>query len=125
MIHVRTVAHFARDGRVWRSFDHLMAVGAGRLLMVPVGLADGDLTTVIDGCPIPWQEAWAVLDADPAEPVPLSEDGLAAIAPTVAQLLPSFGWERDVVPAAALVPTMIRLRGPEGLRFAMLGEGDG
>jgi len=122
MIHVTTVARFAADGCVWRSFDCLMAVSPCRLLLVPVGLADGDLTAVVDGCPVPWPEAWAVLDAPLSQPRPLSPERLAEQAPQVAAHLAPFGWVRDEVPAAGTVPTMTRLTSPDGVRLALLGR---
>ena len=125
MIHTSTISRFAGDGWVWRSFDHLLAAGPGRLLLVPVGLADGDMTGVVDGCPVPWPEVWALLDAPPAEPAPVTERALARLWPDLALQLTPFGWERDVVPAGATVPTMTRLVGPDGVRAALLGDGEG
>jgi hypothetical protein len=125
MITVATVARFSRDGRVWRAFDCLLAAGPGTLLLVPVGLAEGDLTRVVDGCPVPWPEVWAVLDA-PAEQVrQLPPEALAKLVPLAAAWLTPFGWERDVVPARESVPTMTRLRAPDGVRLALLGAGQG
>lgn len=125
MIHVRTIAQFAGDGRVWRAFDHLLAAGPGRLLLVPVGLADGSLSAVTDGCPVPWPEVWAVLDAPLREEAPaLAPERLAALAPLAAAHLTPYGWVRDVVPAAAAVPTLTRLISPDGVRLALLGSGD-
>lgn len=121
MIHIHTITAFAHDRRVWRAFDHLLAAGRGRLLLVPVGLADGILTGVVDGCPVPWEEVWAVLDAAPQSPAPMSPDRLARVAPQVATRFSPFGWVRDVVAARATVPTLTRLTGPDGVRYAMLG----
>lgn len=122
MINVATVARFSIDGRVWRAFDHLLATGPGRLLLVPVGLADGDLTGVTDGCPVPWPEVWAVLDAPTTQAQPVTPEALAKMVPLVAAWLAPFGWARDVVPARATVPTMTRLTAPDGVRLALLGE---
>ena len=124
LIHVPTVSRFAADGRVWRSFDHLMAAGPGRLLLVPVGLADGDMTRVTDGCPVPWPEVWAVLDAPQTRPCAVPPDRLAALVPLAAAHLAPYGWVRDVVPAGATVPTITRLTAPDGVRLALLGSGD-
>lgn len=112
-------------GQVWRAFDHLIGVGPGRLLVVPVGLADGNLARVRDGCPVPWQEVFTLIDvpADPAARVLLPEQ-LARLAPLVAVHFAPFGWVHDVVPAGGAVPTMTRLTGPTGERFAWLGCGD-
>lgn len=113
------------DGRVWRAFDHLIATGPGRLLLVPVVTMEGDFTRVTDGCPVPWQEVWAVLDAPlPAAPEVLTHERLARLAPFAAVHFSPFGWVRDVVPARACVPTLTRLTGPCGARLAWLGDGD-
>lgn len=119
-VHVRTVARFAADGRVWRAFDHLLALGAGGLLLVPVGLGDGDLRCVTDGCPVPWPEVWAVLDAPPAAPRQVSPARLAALSPLAAASFAPYGWVSEVVPAVGAVPTMLRLTAPDGVRLAML-----
>lgn len=126
MIHIRTIASFApATALVWRSFDHLIVPGPGTLLLVPVVEVDGDMTGVIDGCPVPWAEAWAVIDTPPAQPVALSPERLGRLAPALASRMAPHGWMHDVVPAQAMVPTMTRLVGPDGVRFAMLGDGEG
>lgn len=120
-IHISDISRCAApDYRVWRAFDHLIAQGAG-LLLVPVGLADGDLTGVVDRCPVPWHEVWAALDTPPANPQPVSPERLRRIAPAVALHLDPFGWVRDVVPAAGSTPTLARLTGPQGVRYVLLG----
>lgn len=124
MIRIETVARFAVDGRVWRAFDHLLVAWPGGLLLVPVGLADGDLTRVIDGCPVPWGEVWAVVDAPLAAAAQLSPETLARLAPVAAAHLAPYGWVRDVVPAREKVPTLTRLTAPDGVRLAWLGAGD-
>ncbi len=121
MINVSTVARFASNHKVWRAFDHLLAAGAGSLLLVPVGLAEGDLTTVVDGCPVPWPEVWAVLDAPAVRSEPLCEQALYRCAPLAAVSFAPFGWVRDVVPARATVPTITRLTAPDGVLLALLG----
>lgn len=119
---VAAVVAFAADGRVWRAFDHLLATGPGTLALFPVGLIDGDLTRVTDGCPVPWPEVWAVLDT-PCTPWdrPLPPEVLARLVPKAAAHLSPYGWTQDVVPARATVPSMTRLVAPCGVRVALLG----
>lgn len=125
MIHVSTISRFATGGRVWRSFDHLIAAGPGTLLLVPIGEVDGDMTSVTDGCPVPWAEAWAVLDAPVSARPALAPEQLVRIAPMVAAHMSPYGWVRDIVPAHMTVPTLTRLTGTRGERYALLGaEGD-
>lgn len=120
-VHVTTIGRFAADGRVWRAFDHLLALGRGSLLLVPVGLGDGDLRRVTDGCPVPWPEVWAVLDVPLGDGRVVSPSRLAELSPLAAAHLAPYGWVRDVVPAQGTVPTMMRLTSPEGVRMALLG----
>lgn len=120
-IHIRTIAGLAVPRpEVFRAFDHLIALHHGALLLVPVGLVDGDITGVIDRCPVPWPEVWAVLDVPPVSPEALSPERLARLAPALAQALPPHGWVRDCVPAGERVPTLQRLTGPSGVRWASL-----
>ena len=117
-----TVARFAPDGRVWRAFDHLLAVGPGSLALFPVGLMDGDMTRVIDGSPVPWLEAWTAIDAPRGAHVrALTPEGLALESPMAAALLPPYGWVADVVTAGETVPTLRRLVAPCGVRLVWVG----
>lgn len=122
-VNFSTMQRLAHGGTVWRAFDHLLAAAGDRLLLVPIGLMDGDLTQVVDGCPVPWAEVWAVLDAKNGYRTrELSPAQLAALAPLVAALLPPEGWVADIVPPGASVPTFSRVVSPHGVRLAWLGD---
>lgn len=117
-MHILTIGSFASGGRVCRAFGHLLAASDGALLCVPMVVAAGDLRAVLDGCPVPWEEAWAVLD--------LPTSGAQALAPAeVARRWPRLaawraeGWVLDRVPPF-LEGRRVgwRLSHPSGVRFA-------
>lgn len=119
VVDVRTLAAVADDGRVWRAFGHLIVRGGGWVLLLPVRLVCGDLTGVVDRCPVPWPEVWAVIDTPLAPDAPvLQPEELARLAPQAAVALAPYGWVRDVVTAGEAVPTLTRLVGPSGERLA-------
>lgn len=117
-VRVETVARFAADSQVWRSFDHLVAYNGEALLMVPIALARGNLLGVIDGLPVPWEEALAVLSAEGDAPKRVSVETLASLAPALVRSFPPEGWVVDRVPAGPKVPVLIRAVGPDGIRWA-------
>lgn len=112
------------QARVWRAFGHLIVPGPGRLLAVPLAVVEGDMTQALDGCPVPWLEVWTVVDTPLQAAVGLPAERLAGLAPGLAQVFDVQGWVRDVVPARASVPTLVRLTGPGQVRLAWLGSGN-
>lgn len=117
---VSAIAAFSANGRVHRAFNHLIAAAPGTLLCVPLVLAAGDLRGVVDGCPVPWEEVWAVLDQPPAGPIAVTQDLIAHSWPPLAAVLPP-GWELDFVPLGrAPRPVCSRLTHPCGVRFAQV-----
>lgn len=94
-MHLRELSPFAADAQVWRGFDHLLALGVGSLLLVPVGLVTaGDLRTVRDGCPVPWREVWAALDV-PLAGAAVSPEAMARELPRLVRATSPYGWQRD------------------------------
>lgn len=57
---------------LYRAYEQLIAVRRGMTLMIPVGASAGRLLPVVDGCPVPWLEATAILGADYAAAAQLS-----------------------------------------------------
>lgn len=53
---------FATDGQLYRAFDNLIAARMGTLLLVPFHLVIGRCDEVLDGCPVPWEDVFAVLE---------------------------------------------------------------
>jgi hypothetical protein len=118
-VHVSVMAAFSADGRVCRAYGHLLAAGAGSLLCVPMVLSAGDLRTVVDCCPVPWEEVWAVLDAPPGpDPVPVEPVAFRQAWPSLASLAVE-GWVLDrVSPFSAGRAEALRLVHVSGIRFA-------
>lgn len=117
-VSISTIAGFSADGRVFRAFGHLLGVSAGALLLVPLGRTTGDLRQVTDGCPIPWEEAWAVLDAPAASCCQIPAEEMCTAWPKLALLSP-YGWVVDAIPLAADPrPLCERMTHVSGVRFA-------
>lgn len=54
---------FSGNGLVYHAFDHFIAARFGTLLIVPPRLVVGDLDeVVVQGCPVPHEEVYAVLE---------------------------------------------------------------
>lgn len=117
------LAAVSGDGRVWRAFDHLIAAGAGRLLCVPLHLARGELTGVVDGCPVPWEEALVVIDA------PFAAHPLAPACPADPPLLQAlrlavpWGWGQDWIRFGRGTSPVRRIGHESGLRYAVVEDG--
>lgn len=113
------VAAFAADGRVWRAYGHLIAAGAGTLLAVPLTAVGGDLRGVVDGCPVPWEEVLALLDAPVRDAQPVLPDStLFGKAPAVLAITP-FDWISDVIsPFHGGRTSAVRLIHASGIRYA-------
>ncbi len=118
IVRIELMARFSADSRVWRSFDHLVAYNGEALLMVPVWLARGNLLSVWDGLPVPWEEVLAVLEAEGDGARPASVETLAAMSPLLVRCFAPDGWVIDRVPAGPKVPQLIRAVGPDGVRWA-------
>lgn len=121
-VSVSVIAGFAADGRVYRAFGHLLAVGAADLLLVPLGRTTGDLRTVTDSCPVPWTEVWSVLDTEPTDvanvlhtpgtAVPVPPEAMCTDHPRLALITP-YGWMLD-----HMAHRLERLTHASGIRFA-------
>lgn len=107
---------FAQDGRVFRSFDHLILARAGSLLLVPVWAADGDLRRVTDGCPVPWEEVFDVLDA-PAAGVSVGDPD---IVPRRLRELAGDDWQLQMFRMARRTRPTRRFVHSSGVRYADL-----
>lgn len=62
---------FSADRKVYRAFGHLIAARMGTLLLVPDGMVVGELGAVLDGCPVPAEEVYAVLEYPNDHPLQL------------------------------------------------------
>ena len=57
----------SHNGLAYRSFGMVIVADYGLLAMMPLTDVDGRLTPLIDGCPVQWQEAFAVLSVQADE----------------------------------------------------------
>ncbi|QZA80879.1 hypothetical protein [Deefgea piscis] len=64
MLSLTTLRPFSLDGRLYRCFGHVLAAHHGSLLAVPLLACCGDFRQLIDGCPVPYDEALMVIDTD-------------------------------------------------------------
>lgn len=94
-VHVSTLAAFSASRQVFRVYGHLLAVADGALVLVPLALVAGDCRGVLDGCPVPWEEVLAVLEAPALNPEPLPPGVFAAPLVGLTQGEFSTGWARD------------------------------
>lgn len=117
------IARFSHNGQVFRSFGRLLAARNGSLLAVPVSLATGDFSVVVDGCPVPWHEVFAAVDT-PLKPDSelLQPHGLASAAPLVASLFPPYGWSQDYVAVSAGGRPVPRVTSPDGVIFCWIPQ---
>lgn len=113
---LETLAGFSQDGRVFRSFDHLILPKNGELLLVPVWAATGDFRRVIDGCPVPWEEVFDVLDA-PAMGVSVGDP---EIVPSPLRALAGDDWQLQLFRLARREKKTRRFVHSSGIRFADL-----
>lgn len=123
LIDVARLAAFAGDGRLYRCFDHVVAALHGSVLLVPMFRVAGDLSRLVDGCPVPWDEVDEVLrlergathdfDFD-AEPYGERVMGLAELARD--------GWSLDFMRLRGSPALVWRLQHRSGVRFACTAD---
>lgn len=121
-ISLSVIAAFSLDGRVFRAFDHLIAAGVGELLLVPVGLAEGDLRGVVDGCPVPWEEAWTTLDAPLKQSVALDSELMQWRWARLLKVCRN-GWQLDQIGlgnSAGAQKSLDRMTHLSGVRFVQI-----
>ncbi|MFT3964091.1 hypothetical protein [Propionivibrio sp.] len=119
LIPLEIVAPLSRGRIVYRAFDHLIAPFAGGLLFIPVAQVLCNLNEVIDRCPLPWDEIWAVLDTPVEDAREILEEGLHARWPQLAALFPR-DWSLDFIGlgnSQGQRKTIERLSHPSGVRY--------
>ncbi len=114
---VAHVASLSADGRAYRFQHHLLAAGPGRLLLVPIGLAFGDLRVVVDACPVPWLEVWALLDTERRPATPIPPEVMCRDHGQIAMISP-YGWERDCLSLSQTKPNVDRYIHATGIVYA-------
>jgi len=113
---------FSADGNIYRAFGHLVASRMGTLLLVPFHLVIGRCDDVVDGCPVPWEEVFAVLEYPAVNPLtnPAQWNGASNAMRTFARLGLHFtGCVLDTItPMVNGKETTLRLVHPCGVRYA-------
>ncbi|MCB5187409.1 hypothetical protein LG200_05240 [Methylobacillus caricis] len=118
-IQIDLLLHFAEDKRLYRAFDHIIAVSSCSLLVVPVQHIRGSFAGVLDGCPVPWEEVLDLIEAEGSDSNRLSD--IAYIWPHLDPLYALYEqmhFERISL-AGNTSNNIIRVSHPCGLRFAM------
>lgn len=121
-IHISKLAEFSTHGQVYRAFGHLIVINIGKLILVPMQLVGGRLDQVVDGCPVPWEEVFAVLEYPAVNPLtnPAQWNGASNAMRTFARLGLHFtGCVLDTItPMVNGKETTLRLVHPCGVRYA-------
>lgn len=114
---------FSVDGNVYRAFDHLIAARMGMLLLVPQHLAVGSRDAVMDGCPVPHEEIFAVLEYPPnPSPLPFIRGGVDDYVQQIGYLgIDPGACEMDyITPMVNGKAKVLRLVHPSGVRYAVV-----
>jgi hypothetical protein len=113
------LANFSGDGRLYRAFDHVVAALHGSVLLVPMYRAAGDLSGLVDGCPVPWDEVDEVLRSERGAEHAFDFDG-DRYGPRVMALaaLARDGWTLDFMRLRGSAQLVWRLVHRSGVRFA-------
>lgn len=116
---IMTLAKHSKDGRVYRSFDHVIVATCGMVVAVPITQTVGELHSLAPFCPVPWEEMWAILDT-PAEARAAFDLDLFAHIPAV---LVDLGIADDEFLAAALPEFSATVFAhPSGLRLGISND---
>ena len=117
---------FATDGQLYRAFGYLVASKTGTLLLVPFHLVIGRCDEVLDGCPVPWEDVFAVLEyqhAGEINPAPANwRIGVVNMLKTLTSLgLDQEGCVLDHIQPMFHGPEkVLRLVHPCGVRYAVV-----
>jgi hypothetical protein len=103
MANIKTLLPFSSDRRAFRSFGHAIAAEPGLVAVVPLHLLEGSLLGLVDGCPVPWDEACTVIDADAAgAEVDLDNPDFTDVVARLANVAVT-GWRMAALPALRAV----------------------
>ena len=116
---IMTLAKHSKDGRVYRSFDHVIVATCGMVVAVPMTQVSGSLAELAPYCPLPWQEMWAILDTEATARAAFDLDLFA----TVPAVLVDLGIADDEFQAAALPEFAATVFAhPSGLRLGISND---
>ena len=95
MMHIHDLQRLSHNGQVYRSFGMAIVADYGFLAMMPLTDMEGRLLELIDGCPVQWQEAFAVLSVQADESLATFR---ALLNERTQQLLAEFSSSSDALP---------------------------
>lgn len=123
LINVSHLTQFAGDGGLYRAFDHVLAARPGSVLLVPMYRASGDLSRLIDGCPVPWDEVDEVLrlEQGAVHEFDFSAEFYSARVMALAGLARD-GWVLDFMQVRGSAHQVWRLVHRSGVRFACTAD---
>lgn len=122
-IETKQLLPFTADRALYRAFDRVIAAKNGSVLLVPLYLVHGDLSALVDGCPVPWDEVddvlrmeWGATHDFDFDSEPYSERvmGLAGLARD--------GWSLDFMRLRGSPTLVWRLAHRSGVRFACTAD---
>lgn len=97
MANINTLLPFSSERRAFRSFGHAIAAEPGLVALAPLHALDGSLLGLVDGCPVPWAEACAVIDAPAELPVALDSPDFSDVVVRLATIAVD-GWSMGTIP---------------------------
>lgn len=113
---------FAADRQVYRAFGHLIAARMGTLLLVPDNLVVGEPGgVVLEGCPVPHEEVYAVLEYKSSHQVdPFAGHAWNDMLQQIEYLgINAIDCEMDYIsPMVRGEEKVLRLTHPSGVRYA-------
>lgn len=88
------------DRQLYRAYDRLIAATHGTVLVVPQVLVKGRFHDVIDGCPVPWEEVYSIIEL-PVKPFVMDLASMPAVHAQLDRLdclgLDHGQWEFDLI----------------------------
>ena len=100
LVNFDALMQFSSDRKIYRAYDHLIAATHGSLVLAPLIVMQGRFHDVVDGCPVPWEEVNAVIEA-PHTPFCLELSKLESVKCELDRYNPlgldRNGWEFDFI----------------------------
>lgn len=86
--------------RLYRAYDRLIAATHGTVLIVPQIMVKGRFHDVVDGCPVPWEEVYSIIEM-PVKPFVMDLASMPAVHDQLYRLgclgLDRSQWEFDLI----------------------------
>jgi hypothetical protein len=102
LVNFDALMQYSSDHKIYRAYDHLIAATHGSLVMAPLIVMQGRFHDVVDGCPVPWEEVYALIES-PHAPFMLELSVMESIKLELDRYDPlgldRNGWEFDFIGA--------------------------